>query len=74
MRCMSMDGPAYALGAECSAAKLGAPRAVTVKVEGLHSVERRDAVIKGLLGVKGTTSVTVDQRRGAVIVYTHKVW
>jgi hypothetical protein len=48
------------------------PKAVCVKVDGLDSVERRDALIKSLLGVKGVTSVTVDQRKGAVIAYTYK--
>jgi hypothetical protein len=52
----------------CSATKLVAPRAVTVKVDGLHSVDKRDALIKALLGVKGVTSVTIDQRKGHAIM------
>lgn len=52
-----------------SATKLVAPKAVTVKVDGLHSVDKRDALIKALLGVKGVTSVTVDQRKGVAIMY-----
>ena len=55
-----------------SVSKLVPPKSVVVKVEGLHSVDRRDALIKGMLGVKGITSVTVDQRKGAVIAYTYK--
>jgi copper chaperone CopZ len=41
---------------------------VTVKVDGLHSVDKRDALIKALLGVKGVTSVTIDQRKGHAIM------
>jgi copper chaperone CopZ len=52
-----------------SATKLVAPKAVTVKVDGLHSVDKRDALIKALLGVKGVTSVTIDQRKGVAIMY-----
>jgi hypothetical protein len=32
-------------------------------------VDKRDALIKALLGVKGVTSVTVDQRKGVAIMY-----
>ncbi len=40
-----------------------------MKVDGLHSVDKRDALIKALLGVKGVTSVTIDQRKGVAIMY-----
>ena len=56
----------------CSASKLVPPKPVAIKVDGLHTVDRRDALIKSLIAVKGVTSVTVDLRKGAVIAYTYK--
>lgn len=48
------------------------PRAVILKVAGLDTTEGRNSIIKCLLGVKGVTSVTIDQRKGHAVVYTHK--
>jgi hypothetical protein len=41
-----------------------------MKIDGLEAVTVRDIAIKTLLGVKGVTSVTIDQRKGQVTIYT----
>ena len=71
--------PAHAVEVENSkpserspAREVAPPRAIVIKVTGLESADARNAVIKSLLGVKGVTSVTIDQRRAQAVVYTSK--